>query len=163
MSVFVASTVKYWRIELIHQSSMYASVQVFVTRWCIDKLLSSVTPRFLARSEKSTSLSPIPIDWGISPEVDVLLDIRSIASVFPLFSCNLFKVIQDLTSETHSCIAEMVGSSWSRELKFCICAYNSILSIQACVFKNVNKEICLFFSVPMTFICAVSKWMFPSS
>ena len=58
------------------------------------------------------------IDWGISPEVYALLDIASIASVFPSFSCNLFKVIQDLTSEIHSCIAEMVVSSWSRELEF---------------------------------------------
>ena len=99
---------------------MYAAVQVFVTCWCIDKLLSSVTPRFLSRSEKSTSVSPIRIDWGISPEVDVLLDITSIASVFPSFSCNLFKVIQDLTSEKQSCIAEMVVSIWSRELEFCI-------------------------------------------
>ena len=118
MSVLVASTVKYWQIELIRRSSMYAAVQVFVTCWCIDKLLSSVTPRFLTRSEKSTSVSPMRIDWGISPEVDALLDITSIASVFPSFSCNLFKVIQDLTSETHSCIAEMVVSSWSRELEF---------------------------------------------
>ena len=54
MSVLVASTVKYWQNELIRRSSMYAAVQVFVTCWCIDKLLSSVTPRFLTRSEKST-------------------------------------------------------------------------------------------------------------
>ena len=32
MSVLVASTVKYWRIELIRRSSMYAAVQVFVVR-----------------------------------------------------------------------------------------------------------------------------------
>ena len=51
---------------------MYTAVQVFVTCWCIDKLLSSVTPSVLTRSEKSTSVSPICIDWGISPEVDAL-------------------------------------------------------------------------------------------
>ena len=72
MSVLVASTVKYWQIELIRRSLIYAAVQVFVTCWCIEKLLSSVKPRFLTRSEKSTSISPVCIDWGISPEVDAL-------------------------------------------------------------------------------------------
>ena len=81
MSVLVASTVQYWQIELIRRSSMYAAVQVFVTYWCIDKLLSSVTPRFLTRSEKSTSVSPMRIDWGARVPADSSCSILSVGCV----------------------------------------------------------------------------------
>ena len=34
------------RIELIHLSSKYAALQVFITCWCNERVLSKVTPRF---------------------------------------------------------------------------------------------------------------------
>ena len=58
MSAFVALTVRYWLIELIRRSSVYDVVQIFVTCWCINKPQSRVAPRFLTKSENSTSVSP---------------------------------------------------------------------------------------------------------
>ena len=46
-------------------------------------------------------------DGRIGPEVDDLLDITNIAFVFSPFSCNLVIVIEELTSETHSCIGRL--------------------------------------------------------
>ena len=117
MSVLVASTVKYWRIKLICWSSMYAAVQAFVTCWCTVKLLSSVTPRFLTR-KINVSISYMHWlrnkSWGrhsFRHNKHCLSFHQSVAT---------YSVIQNITSETHFWIVEMVVSSWSRELEFCI-------------------------------------------
>ena len=46
--VFVASTDRKWRMELIRLSSNYAALHVFMICWCNEKDLSKIIPRFLS-------------------------------------------------------------------------------------------------------------------
>ena len=44
--VFVASTDRKFRMELIRLSSMYAALHVFMIFWCKEKELTKILPRF---------------------------------------------------------------------------------------------------------------------
>ena len=48
MTVFVASTDRKFRMELIRRSSRYAALHVFMIFWCKEKELSKIIPRFLS-------------------------------------------------------------------------------------------------------------------
>ena len=48
MRVFVASTDRKFRMELIHLSSMYVALHVFMIFWCKEKELSKIILRYMS-------------------------------------------------------------------------------------------------------------------
>ena len=96
----------------------------FVTSWCIANCCQVSRHDVVDKIRKVNVSISYCLSWGIGPEVDDLLKITGSASVFPSVRCNLFKiqssnlfkVLRGLTSDTHSCTAQMIISVWSREL-----------------------------------------------
>ena len=93
-NVLVATSVKYWRMELMRLISMYAALHVLMMCCFIERSLSKMKPRLRTVPENSTSvlLRKIVCECGkvVLIEDD---DEKRIASVLSLFSLSLFSSI----------------------------------------------------------------------
>ena len=104
-NVLVASSVRYWRMELMCLISMYAALHVLMMCCFTERPLSKMKPRMRTVPENSTSVLLRKIVCGCG-KVEVVLiednDEKQIASVLSLFSLNLFSSIHSPISLTQS-------------------------------------------------------------
>ena len=100
-SVLVASSVRYWRIELMRLISMYVALHVVMIRCFIERLLSKMKPKLPTIPENSVSVSLRVVVCG-SCKVRLTEEEaeKRMASVLSLFSLSLFSSIHGPISLT---------------------------------------------------------------
>ena len=100
-NVLVASSARYWRMDLIRLISMYAALNVLMLCCFIERSLLKIKPRWRTVSENSTSVLLRKIVCGCG-KVALIEDDdeRRIASVLSLFSWSLFSSIHSPISLT---------------------------------------------------------------
>ena len=102
-NVLVASSVRYWRMELMHLISMYAALHVLMMCCFIERSLSKMKPRLQTVPENSTSVLLREIVCGCGKVVLVEDgDEKRTASVLSLFSWSLFSSVHSPISLTQS-------------------------------------------------------------
>ena len=102
-NVLVASSVRYWRMELLYLISMYAALHVLMMRCFIERLLSKMKLRLRTVPENSTLVLLREIVCGCDKVVLIKDNAKKrIASVLSLFSLNLFSSIHSPISLTQS-------------------------------------------------------------
>ena len=108
MRVFVASTDRKWWMELIHLSSMYAALYVFMIFWCKEKELSKIIPRLLSDLLNSVGMSLIFKDVGKAWDSCLLCGYQYCFN-FVMIHLKFVAHIQDLTSHMHFSMFWMVA------------------------------------------------------
>ena len=102
-NVLIASSVRYWRMELMRQISIYAALHVLMTCCFTERSLSKMKRGLRAIPANSTSVLLREIACGCCKVVLTEDDIdKRIASVVSLFSLSLFSSIHNPVSLTQS-------------------------------------------------------------
>ena len=102
-NVLVASSARYWRMELMCLISMYAALHVLMMCCFIKRSLSKMEPRLRTVPENSTSVLLRKIVCGCGKVVLIKDDDgKRMASVLSLFSLSLFSFIYSPISLTQS-------------------------------------------------------------